>query len=112
MATYQELTVYELNDETLGLAVVGEDTGTAYDLASVTLEMLIKPTADTPDAEAVILSTTTGEITITDAADGLAEVRIDRTHLAEAGDLVWRLDLVVEGTRRTAVYGPLRVINL
>jgi len=31
---------------------------------------------------------------------------------AEAGDLVWRLDLVVEGTRRTAVYGPLRVINL
>lgn len=114
MATYQELTVYELNDEQIGLVITEPDTGTAYDLTGADLEMLLKPSADTPDSDpgVVILSTTGGEIVVDDAAQGLATVAIARGDLATPGDLVWRVDVVRPGTRRTAVYGPLRVVNL
>ena len=43
--------------------------GDPYDLTDANLELLIKPAADTPDdgPGVVVLSTGTGEITITDA---------------------------------------------
>ncbi|QUX25671.1 hypothetical protein K1J57_10165 [Nocardiopsis sp. MT53] len=90
------------------------DAGTAYDLTDAVLELVIKDTVDQLDTDpaTVILSTTTGEITVVNAAQGLALAMINRGYLATPGDLVWRLDVVRAGTRRTAIYGPLRVTNL
>lgn len=65
MANHQELVVYELNDETVAITIASEDADTAYDLTDVRPEMFVEPSTDTPDAEA-----------------GLAEVHIDRVHLA------------------------------
>lgn len=112
MAARVELVVYENNDETIDLAVTTVD-GDPYDLTGANLELLIKP-ADTPDdgPGVVVLSTGTGEITITDAAGGAATAEVSRTALADPGTRVWRVDVVRPGSRRTAMYGPLHVVNL
>jgi hypothetical protein len=114
MATHQELLVYEWNDEEIALTITDPDLGAAYDLTGAELEFFIKPTADVADNDpsVEVLSTGTGEITVTDAAGGIALVMINRGYLSVPGDLVWRLDVVRAGTRRTAVYGPLRVTDL
>lgn len=114
MATHQTLQLYEWNDEEVELSVVDPDSGAAYDLTDAELELFIKATVDQLDADdnTVILSTATGEITIEDAGAGTALAMINRGYLSEPGDLVWRLDVVRAGTRRTAIYGPLRVTNL
>jgi hypothetical protein len=108
------LTLYESNDEAVSLAITDPDVGTAYDLTGAEIEFFIKATPDVPDADpsVVILSTTSGEIVVDDEAGGLATVTINRDHLMIPGDLVWRVDVVRPGTRRTCVYGPLRVVNL
>lgn len=114
MATYQELTVYEANDETLSLALTSPDDGTAYDLTGAGLELVLKTSVDELDSDpdTVIISTDTGGIVIDDATGGLATVTVQRGELQIPGDLVWRLDVVRSGTRRTAVYGSLHVVNL
>lgn len=114
MATLQTLQLYEWNDEEVELSIVDPDSGTAYDLTDAGLELVIKRDVDQDDADpdTVILSMATGEITLIDPVAGTALVMINRGHLQVPGDLVWRLDVVREGTRRTAIYGPLRVTNL
>jgi len=113
MAARVELVVYENNDETIDLAVTTVD-GDPYDLTDANLELLIKPAADTPDdgPGVVVLSTGTGEITITDAEGGAATAEVSRSHLAVPGTRVWRVDVVRPGSRRTAMYGPFHVVNL
>ncbi|TQN26080.1 hypothetical protein FHX37_4618 [Haloactinospora alba] len=114
MATVQDLTLYEGNDETVSLAVTDADEQSAYDLTDAELDMILKPNADTADDadETIVLSTRTGEITVTDAPAGLATATVNRPHLAESGRRAWRLDVIRPGTRRTAVYGTLHVVNL
>ena len=113
MPTRIDLTLYEGNDEEVAVTVTTDD-GAPYDLSSVTLEMVIKPSAGTPDtAEGVYrLSTVTGEIVVDNAAAGAATVTIDRSILSEPGTRAWRLDAVAPGTRRTIMYGPLHIIDL
>jgi hypothetical protein len=108
------LTVFEGNDESVELAITDPDLSAAYDLTGAEIEFFIKATPDVLDADpsVVILSTTSGEIVVDDEAGGLATVTIERGHLSTPGDLVWRVDVVRPGTRRTAAYGPLRVVNL
>lgn len=114
MAVRTELVVYENNDEELDLVVTTLDDGAAYDLTGATLELVIKPSADTPDDDdgTVVLSSADGDITITDPAAGTATVTVDRSHLAVPGTRAWRVDVVRPGSRRTAMYGPLHIINL
>lgn len=114
MATHQSLQLYEWNDEEVELSIVDPDTGDAYDLTGAELELLIKASVDQLDADpdTVTLSTATGEITMIDPAAGTALVMVNRGYLSEPGDLAWRLDVVRAGTRRTAIYGPLRVTDL
>ncbi|MFB4320658.1 hypothetical protein [Actinomadura sp. 21ATH] len=100
------------NDETLAGTVTEADFGTPLDLTGVTLEMLLKDTPETPDADATVLSTATGEITITDPDGGTYSVAIPETDLTEAGDRWYRVDAVQGTSRKTIVYGPLRVRDL
>jgi hypothetical protein len=110
------LQLYELNDEEISLAIVEEDTGTVHDLTDASLELFIKPSADTPDSDpSVVILSSVGPgapIDITDPPGGLATAYIDRILLGTPGDLVYRVDVVRPGARRTCVYGPLRVVNL
>ncbi|GAA1455765.1 hypothetical protein [Nocardiopsis tropica] len=114
MATHQTLQLYEWNDEEVSLSIVDPDSGAAYDLTGADLELILKADVDQADDDpaTVILSTSTGEITTLDPVAGTALAMINRGYLSVAGDLVWRLDVVRAGTRRTAIYGPLRVTNL
>ncbi|WP_435109911.1 hypothetical protein [Nocardiopsis synnemataformans] len=114
MATHQSLILYEWNDEEVELQITDPDSGSAYDLSGAVLELILKADVDQLDTDpgTVILSTETGEITILDAAAGTALAMINRGYLSEPGDLAWRLDVVRAGTRRTAIYGPLRVTDL
>ncbi|MFE3461385.1 hypothetical protein ACFXKD_27895 [Nocardiopsis aegyptia] len=109
-----ELILREGNDETLSLTVAEEDGGGPHDLTGATLELLIKTSEDAADSDpsTVLLSSTTSDITINSPAAGTATATIDRTHLQQPGTRFWRLDVVRPGTRRTAIYGPLSIVDL
>ena len=111
--TRQELRLYQANDETL-LAYVTEVDGQApHDLTGDPLvQLIIKDTPGADDVGAVVLSTGSGEVTVTDAEAGEVEIAIGREYLAEAGTRWWRLDVVRPGSRRTAVYGELYVVDV
>lgn len=114
MATYQELTLYELNDETISLALSEPDDQQPHDLTGADLELIVKSSVDQEDSdpETLVVDTQSGAIVVDDAAAGLATATIQRGELTTPGELVWRLDVVRSGTRRTAVYGVLRVVDL
>jgi hypothetical protein len=105
-----ELTLGQANDETLELVLVESDTGGAYDLTGAGVEVVLKAAAGVPDTEAIIL--TSPDVDITDPEAGEVEVAISRSHLQDAGCRWWRVDVVRPGTRRTALYGPLQVVDL
>lgn len=114
MPTRRALTVNQSNDETLTGQATETDFGTPLDLTGVTLEMLLKASEATPDDDPGVttLSTTGGEITITDAELGTFEVTIPDTALTEAGIRWYRVDAVAGTSRKTIVYGPLKIRDL
>jgi hypothetical protein len=113
--TVRPLRLLEGNDEILTVTI--GRSGAAYGLTGSTVEMIIKNSVDDaegtyPDASVVVLSTATGEITVTDAAAGTVTIAIDAADLATPGNMVYRID-VIDGTgRRTAIHGDLLVVNL
>jgi hypothetical protein len=113
--TVRPLRLYEGNDEILTVSI--GRAGAAYSLAGSTVEMIIKSSVSDaegtyPDASVVVLSTATGEITVTDAAAGTVTVDINAADLATPGTMVYRID-VIDGTgRRTAIHGDLLVVDL
>jgi hypothetical protein len=107
----RDLTLVEGNPETVKEIVTDDDTGLPFNLTGTTVEFWIKPDATVPDTDpsVVKLSTSTGEVTLTDAAGGVATVAVP----AQSAGTSWRrLDVVSGGSRKTAVYGPLYVINV
>ncbi|TDD88378.1 hypothetical protein E1298_15280 [Actinomadura rubrisoli] len=76
--------------------------------------MVLKPSeaAEDDDPDAVTLSTGTGEITITSAAQGAYSVAIPDTALTDAGNRWYRVDAVAGSSRKTIIYGPLKVRDL
>jgi hypothetical protein len=59
------------------------------------------------------LSTTTGEITITNASQGLATVAIPNSDLQAPSFTFYRVDLVGSGSKQnTAIYGKVSTTSL
>lgn len=111
MGVRTDLTLVEGNTETVEETVTDDDTGQPFNLTGKTVEFYIKANATVPDTDpsVVKLSTATGEVTVTDAAGGVATVAVP----AQAAGTAWhRLDVVSGGSRKTAVYGPLYVIDV
>jgi len=104
----------EFNDETLALAITS--SGSPLNLTGLTLEMYLKTAsgiADT-DPSTLKLSTATGEITITNAAGGLATAAVASSHLQPGGTVYnwYRLDTVNAGKRNTAIFGKVAITPL
>ena len=111
MGARRDLKLIEGNPETVRETVTDDDTGSPYDLTGATINFYIKPSADTADTDPSVtkLSTSTSEITVTDAAGGVCTVAVPPQ---AAGTLWRRLDVVTAGQAKTAVYGPLYVLNV
>lgn len=111
MATKADLTLIEGNPETIRETITDDDTGLPRNLTGLTIEFYVKPDATVPDTDpsVVKLSTATGEVTITDAANGVCQVAVP----AQAAGTFWRrLDVIASGQRKTAIYGPMYVTNV
>ncbi|MGI5171887.1 hypothetical protein ACQEU3_46850 [Spirillospora sp. CA-253888] len=111
MPSLQELSLAQANDETIDLLVsAGIEP---LDLTGATIELILKPTPQTPDEDpAVTVLTSPDDITITNAAGGRCTARIPAAALASAGRHWWRLDVLRGGDRRTAMFGPAWVTDL
>lgn len=110
MTTQANLLLNQGNDETVALTITQSD-GSVFDLTGTTVNFYIKPSAMTPDSDSrvVLLSTTTGGVTVTDAKNGLVTVSIPHANLAAPVARFWRCDVVSGGQTHTAFYGLLSV---
>lgn len=106
------LTLSEFNDVTINIAVT--NNGSAYNLTGVTLNLLLKTKAGTPDANALTFSSSGGSpaITVTNAVGGLANAVIPNTDLEAETYNFYRLDVVASGLTNTTLYGPITWITL
>lgn len=116
MASLVPLTLHQSNDEIVLVTITRQDTDD--DLSLLTgLEVVLKPDACSADDDelALVLSTTTpGQVTITSqsASTVTATVNIPAAALALPYGRFWRVDGLVGASRRTALYGPVTVVNL
>lgn len=108
----QDITLMEHNDETLDVVI--KKNGTNLNITGYTIEAYLKTSATTADTDGttIKLSTATGEITITDAPNGAAEVAIPATDLADVTHTFWRLDVLLSGKRNTVFSGKVTVTPL
>lgn len=116
MASVVALTLHQSNDEIVDLvitpAVVGDD------LSLVTsLVFILKPdqcTADTASTATRLTSAVPAQITITaqSAAQISASVYVPASALLDPYSRWWRVDAYVGLTHRTAMYGPVTVVDL
>ncbi len=106
------LTLSEFNDVTINIAVT--NNGSPYNLTGVTLNLLLKTKAGTPDANALIFSSAGGSpaITVTNAVGGLANAVIPSIDLSAETYNFYRLDVVASGLTNTTLYGPITWITL
>jgi hypothetical protein len=111
VAERRDLKLIEGNPETVRETITDDDTGLPLNLTGKTLNFYIKPSADVADTDPAVtkLSTTGGQITITDAVNGICTVAVPPQ---AAGTLWRRLDVVTAGQPKTAVWGPLYVLNV
>ena len=111
MPSRRELVLLQRNDETVRLAITQDDTGDPQDLTGVTVEVFIKPNAETDDDDAAVtvLSTPTDIAIDPPSTDGIAILTVPAEVTATAGESWWRADCVVAGDRKTAMYGPFIV---
>lgn len=107
------LALFEGNTDTITLTITKAADSTAEDLTGKTVEVYFKPTATTPDNDVSVtklMSPT--DVTITNAAGGLAQFTVPAAVVASPGSTFWRVDVVVGGNRRTAAYGTVTTENL
>jgi hypothetical protein len=113
--TRRELVLLQRNDENVRLNITQDDTGDPQDLTGVTVEVFIKPNAETADDDdaVTVLSTATSDIVVDPpGSDGIAILTVPAEVTATAGESWWRADCVVSGDRKTAMYGPFIVRDL
>lgn len=109
----QDLTVGQYNDETIALAITSG--GSPLNLTGLTIEAYFKPTAAALDTDVGVtkLSTVTGEIVVTNAAGGLANMAIANGVLTlTSTPAFWRLDIVNAGKRNTVMFGAVKITDL
>jgi hypothetical protein len=107
------ITLAEFNDQTVTLAITS--SGAPLNLTGFEVDMFLKPQAGVPDTtEGVLkLSTVTGEITVTNAEGGLANVAIPAADLSQESLDFYRVDVVSSaGLRNTAGFGDISYISL
>lgn len=116
MATEQNLTMREGDNETIAITITAASAGDA--LTGVeTVVVVLKPDAcsEDDDAYALTLSSTDAEevVILTQTADEItAEAYVPALYLAEPYDRVWRVYTVgASGERRTALYGSVTVTD-
>lgn len=116
MATREDITLHENNDETLLLTI--DRVLSTDDLTTVaTLELYLKEDACQTDADAELLLTSavSSELVIDaqSAAQITARAFIPASALSGPYERFWRVDgLGGGGDRRTAIYGDVTVVNL
>lgn len=111
MGERRDLKLIEGNPEIVRESITDDDTDLPLNLTGKVINFYVKPSADVADASLSVtkLSTSTGEITVTDAVNGVCIVAVPPQ---AAGTLWRRLDVVTAGQPKTAVYGPLYVLNV
>lgn len=111
------LALPQFNDVTVNLTIT---TGTAPNIAALNLtgaevDVFLKtaPGVSDSDPSTTKLSTTGGQITITNARDGQAQCVIASSLLQSTEAFTfWRCDVVIGGLRNTAMYGDVRVTRM
>ena len=111
MPSRRELVLLQRNDETVRLNITQDDTGDPQDLTGVTVEVFIKPNAETDDDDAAVTVLSTPDDIVIDppSTDGIAILTVPAEVTATAGESWWRADCVIAGDRKTAMYGPFIV---
>lgn len=115
MADKVTLTLHQRNDETVAWTVTPASADD--DLLDVaTLELVLKDDQCAADSDGLILTTDdpTEMVILTHTGDQIAgEAYIAASALVGAYDRWWRLDAIsTTGDRRTALYGPVVVVDL
>lgn len=117
MATEVKLILHEENDETVLMNITSDDL--ADDLTDVVLlEFYLKTDSCVPDSDPLTLLLTSADANevdiLTQTMDLItAEAYIPASALLEPYDRFWRVDAITSGgLRRTAMYGPVSVVDL
>lgn len=116
MGTLQTITLRQGNSEIVAITIT-RDVATD-DLTLITsLKMIMKPDTCTTDTATTVLTLSTAVpaqmvITSQTAAQITAEAYIPASALVDPYDRWWRVDAYVGATYRTALYGPVIVIDL
>lgn len=111
------LALAQFNDQTLNLSIT---TGVAPNIAPLNLtgaevDVFLKtaPGISDTDPSTTKLSTVGGQITITNAIEGLAQCVIASSLVQSTEAFTfWRCDVVKGGLRNTAMYGDVRVTRM
>jgi cobalamin biosynthesis protein CbiG len=111
MATYLELNLNQANDEDVELTLT--QAGAALDLGTASaLELFLKPHRTTADTDPAVTKLTVGSgIAVTDEPGGVCVASIPAAALAVAGLRWWRIDAVITGKRKTALFGLVHVAD-
>ncbi len=114
MTTTQRIVLGQNNDETVQVKVTKHDSipsDAVQDITGAVVDFYIKTTQQTPDTDpsTVHLSTTTGEIVLTNPTQGVAQISIARAHLQTPGNLWYRVDVTLSGQLKTSGNGSLVV---
>lgn len=117
MTQQRDIGLNENNDEKVNFTLTTNDPadGTPLDLTGMSLEFVLKPSKSAADgaAGAWTGTTTAGDITVTDPANGLCYVKIPRTHVTLTQGW-YRLDVTEVATDllKTSVFGAVTVQDL
>jgi hypothetical protein len=104
------LTLDQGNDETVDLTVIGSS---AIDPDQAVFEFYIKDSAETADDAPLLTGGAGLTVVSTEPATTIAlTAEVPASALATPGTRFWKLDVIVGGKRRTAMYGPLRIRDL
>jgi len=115
-ATLVPLTVHQGNNETISLTVTPDTPGD--NLTAVTMLKIVwkdsRCVSDTDSTTKTLSSAVPAEITITTQTATLivATAHIPASYTTSPHPYWWRLDVYVGAAHRTAIYGPVTVIDI
>lgn len=116
MSALVPLTLHQGNAETVAITITRSDP--TDDLTLITsLRLVLKPdqcTTDTATTAVVLTTANPAQMVITSqaAAQITAEAYIPATALTDPYSRWWRVDAYIGLTYRTAIYGPVTVLDL
>lgn len=116
MSALVPLTLHQGNAETVAITITRSDP--TDDLTLITsLRLVLKPdqcTADTATTAVVLTTANPAQMVIISqvAAQITAEAYIPATALTDPYSRWWRVDAYIGLTYRTAIYGPVTVLDL